>query len=111
MGLFWRRCLFFYWIFEVTQKTGFKFMPKNNPIVQRDSTPTQSHAQLKLKMANREEKSLRHVAIVAKFLDDNKLIKSLKVYSHYFKPYRSYSISFNLANLGEIFFGTVSIII
>ena len=27
---------------------------------------------------NREEKSLRHVAMVAKFLDDNKPIKSLK---------------------------------
>ena len=27
---------------------------------------------------NREEKSLHHVAMVAKFLDDNKLIKSLK---------------------------------
>ena len=27
---------------------------------------------------NREEKSLHHVAVVAKFLDDNKLIKSLK---------------------------------
>ena len=27
----------------VSQKTGFKFVPKNNPIVQCDSTPTQSH--------------------------------------------------------------------
>ena len=27
---------------------------------------------------DREEKSLRHVAMVAKFLDDNKLIKSLE---------------------------------
>ena len=35
----------------------------------------------------------------------------VKVYSHYFKLHRSYSISFNLANLGEIFFGTVSIVI
>ena len=30
----------------------------------------------------------------------------VKVYSHYFKLHRSYSISFNLANL---FFGTVSV--
>ena len=29
-------------------------------------------------LRNREEKSLRHVAMVAKFLDDNKPIKSLK---------------------------------
>ena len=35
----------------------------------------------------------------------------LKVYLHYFKLHRSYSISLNLANLGEIFFGIVSIII
>ena len=51
---------------------------------------------------NREEKSSRHVAMVAKFL---------VVYSHYFKLHRSYSISFKLANLGEIFSGTVSIVI
>ena len=31
----------------------------------------------------------------------------LKVYSHQFKLHRSFSISFNLANLGEIFFGTI----
>ena len=37
--------------------------------------------------------------------------KSLKVHSHYFKLHRSYPNSFNLANLGEIFFGTVSIVI
>ena len=49
----------------------------------------------------REEKLLRHVAMVAKFLDDN--------YSHYFKLHRSYSSSFNLANLCGTFFGTVSI--
>ena len=29
-------------------------------------------------LLNREEKSLRHVAMVAKFLDDNKPIKSLE---------------------------------
>jgi len=29
-------------------------------------------------LTNREEKSLRRIAMVAKFLDDNKLIKSLK---------------------------------
>ena len=36
------------------------------------------HTQERLWRRNREEKSLRHVAIVAKFLDDNKPIKSLK---------------------------------
>ena len=51
---------------------------------------------------NSEEKSSRHVTMVAKFL---------VVYSHYFKLHRSYSISFILANLGEIFSGTVSIVI
>ena len=54
-----------------------------------------------------EEKSFRHVSMVAKFLDDNKPKSRLKVYSHYFKLHRSFSISFNLASLGEIFFGTV----
>ena len=65
-----------------------------------------------LLVSYREEKSLRHVAMVATFLDDSKPKKSLKkVYSHYFKLHRSYSISFNLANLGEIFFGTKSNVI
>ena len=57
-----------------------------------------------------EEKSFCHVTMVAKFLDDNKL-SHLKAYLHYFKLHQSYLISFNLANLGEIFFGTVSIVI
>ena len=57
----------------------------------------------------REEKLLRHVALVAKFLDDSEPIKSLKVCSHYFKLHRSFSVSFKLADLGEISFGTVSI--
>ena len=52
----------------------------------------------------RQEKSLRHVALVAKFLDDNKpKIHLKKVNSHCFKLHRSYSISFNFSNLGEIF--------
>ena len=45
----------------------------------------------------REEKSFRHVAMVAKFLDDNKSKR------HCFKLHRSYLISFNLSNVGEIF--------
>ena len=53
----------------------------------------------------------RHVAMVAKFLDDNKPKKSLKSLSALFQTYPSYSISFNLANLGEIFFGNDSIVI
>ena len=43
------------------------------------------------------EKSLRHVAAVAKFLDYNK--------AKTFKHQRSYSILFNLSNVGEIFWG------
>ena len=62
-------------------------------------------------VGSKKEKLLRHVAMVAKFLDDNKPKKSLKVHSHYFKLHRSYSNSFNLANVGEIFLGTVSILI
>ena len=52
---------------------------------------------------NREEKSLRHVAMVATFLDDNKPKRHLQVDSHCFKLHRSYLISFNLSNVGEIF--------
>ena len=51
---------------------------------------------------NREEKSLRHVAVVAKFLDDNKPIKSLK---SLFALFQTSPILFNfiiLANLVEI---------
>ena len=61
---------------------------------------------------NREEKSLRHITMVAKFLDDNKPVKSLKSLFALFQisPIL-FNILFNLANLGEIFFGTVSIII
>ena len=51
-------------------------------------------------IANREEKSLRPVAMEQKFLDDNKPKTSLrKSISHCFKLHRSYySISFNLSN-------------
>ena len=61
---------------------------------------------------NREEKSLRHITMVAKFLDDNKPVKSLKSLFALFQisPIL-FNILFNLANLGEIFFGTVSIVI
>ena len=52
-----------------------------------------------------------YVATVANFLDDNKPISDLKVYLHYFKLHRSYSISFKLENVDEIFFGTVSIVV
>ena len=57
---------------------------------------------------NREEKSLRHITMVAKFLDDNKPVKSLKSLFALFQisPIL-FNILFNLANLGEIFFGTI----
>ena len=45
-------------------------------------------------LINREEKSLRHVAMVAKFLDETN--------SHCFKLRWSYSFAFNLSNVGEI---------
>ena len=54
-------------------------------------------------MANREEKSIRHVAMVANVLDDKKRKRHLKVNSRCFKLHRSYLISFNLSNDGEIF--------
>ena len=45
---------------------------------------------------NREEKSLHHVAMVTKFIDDNKAKISLKSEFTLFQSYRSYSIAFNL---------------
>ena len=52
---------------------------------------------------NREEKSLRHVAMVAKVLDDSKPKIHQKENLHRFKLHRSYLISFNLSKVGEIF--------
>ena len=49
---------------------------------------------------NREKTLIRHVALVAKFLDDDKVEN---VTSNCFKLHRSYSVSFNLSNVGEIF--------
>ena len=57
------------------------------------------------KYRNRE-KSLRHVALVAKFLDDNKPKIHLKSKFALFQTssvFKLYSISFNLSNVGEIF--------
>ena len=51
-------------------------------------------------LINREEKSLRRVAMVAKFLANRKF--ALKVNSHCFKLHWSYSFSFNLSNVGKI---------
>ena len=50
--------------------------------------------------SNREERSLRHVAMVSKFLDDNKSKRHLKSGVTLFQ---TSSISFNLSNVGEIF--------
>ena len=49
------------------------------------------------------EKSLRHVALAAKFLDDNKPKILQKENLHRFRLHRSYLISFNLSKVGEIF--------
>ena len=54
-------------------------------------------------LANREEKSLHHVATVAKFLDDNKSKHHLKSGFALFQLHRSYLISLNLSNVGKIF--------
>ena len=51
---------------------------------------------------NREERSLRHVAMVATFLDDNKPKSHLKSGFALFQT-SSILISFNLSNVGEIF--------
>ena len=63
------------------------------------------------RLTNREEKSLRHVAMVAKFWDDNKPIKSLKSLCALFQTLPILFSFIKLANLGDIFFGTVSIVI
>ena len=51
----------------------------------------------------REEKSLRHVAMVAKCLDDNKSKRHLISGFALFQLHRSCLISFHLSNVGEIF--------
>ena len=56
------------------------------------------HTQERLWRRNREEKPLRHVAMVAKFLDDNKPIKSLK---SLFALCRTSPILFNFILFGK----------
>ena len=51
----------------------------------------------------REEKSLRHVSMVAKFLDNNEPKIYFKSGFALFQPNPSYSTSFNLSNVGEMF--------
>ena len=51
-------------------------------------------------LQNREGKLLRHVAMVAKFVDDNKPKIHLR---SKFALHRCYSVSFNLSYVGEIF--------
>ena len=51
-------------------------------------------------LQNEEGKLLRHVAMVAKFLDDNKPKIHLR---SKFALHRCYSMSFNLSHVGEIF--------
>ena len=55
-----------------------------------------------IQICNREEKSLRHVAIVANFLDDNTKT-SLKKWIRTVSKSSSYLILFTLSNVGEIF--------
>ena len=56
---------------------------------------------------NRKEKLSHHVAMVAHFLDDNKTKTSLKKLIRCFILHRSYSVSFNLSNVGEIFWSCI----
>ena len=58
---------------------------------------------------NRKEKLSHHVAMVAHFLDDNKTKTSLKklIRTVSYILHRSYSISFNLSNVGEIFWSCI----
>ena len=58
---------------------------------------------MSLLLSKWEEKSLRHFAMVPKFLDENELKMSLKKYSYCFKVHRSYSILFNLYNCRQNF--------
>ena len=57
---------------------------------------------------SREEKSLRHIVMVAEFLDDNKPKTSLKKWIRTVSNvHRSYSISFDLSNVREIIWGWI----
>ena len=54
-------------------------------------------------ITNRQEKFLRHVVMMATFLDDNKPKFLFKSKFALFQVHRTYSISFDLSNVGEIF--------
>ena len=61
-----------------------------------------------MKLANREEKSLRHVAMVATFLDDNKPKTSLKKWNRTVSKFIDLIyFHFNLSNVGEIFWSWI----
>ena len=61
-----------------------------------------------MKLANREEKSLRHVAMVATFLDDNKPKTSLKKWNGTVSNFIDLIyFHFNLSNIGEIFWSWI----
>ena len=55
-----------------------------------------------ISLFNREEKSLRHVAIGANFWMTTNQNDTLKADSHCFKLHRSFLTSFNLSNVGEL---------
>jgi len=64
-----------------------------------------NYMEMKVSQAyNREEKSLRHVAMVAKFLDDNKPKKWIRTPSNFIGLIHFH---FYLANVGEIFLGWI----
>ena len=54
-------------------------------------------------VTNREEKLLRHIVMVATFLDDNKPKILFKSKFALFQVHGTYSISFDFSNVGEIF--------
>ena len=65
-----------------------------------------------IQVYNRQEKSLRHVAMVAKFLDLNKSKMSVKKWNHTVANLKHVKLSsnlilFNLSNVGKIFQGWI----
>ena len=87
--------LFIYLFFFILGKTLAELLPPDTPSFKEGFV-------VSFFRINRE-KSLRHVAMVAKFLDDNKPKRHLKSDSHCFKLHRCYLNSFCFSNVGEIF--------
>ena len=87
-----------------TSSSSVYLEASNNAEFWNGDTPREHRGVMPHYSLYREEKSLHHVAMVETFLDDNKpKLHLLNENSHCFKLHRSYSLSFNLSNVGEIF--------